>query len=552
MVKMSYTRYVTSVLLICCLFSVWSGINTARSDDTELYFYPKRKWDVKRLNPDDDSLAICSISNQLNNGYMIEMTGNAEGFNAVNIDFKQNAFIEGNVYDVQYFVPGVSNITLPSKAIKTSLISSDLSEYDDFAKEISRTGVIDIQVKGSTFRLYLTGLEARMAAYNECTGLLKEPSFAEHDGGAEMPSQDSLDVAATGQTAQDSPMLINPVHSDARNDNSSAAEIAENEEHLAPSHPTRQLAPSSLAPPPPSPSAPLVAGEDVAASQSTSHPESSKLSVSQDGTHPSSKDPAPRYIDVLAQKLKRNSDTFKVNSDVRTGDSSLIQNEQTAKQDAEQSPPNIERASTPEPVYNIVKNKEPIVVDFTRGLHSAPASNVPSSPKKAPAAANIASAEKSADIEPAAGTKAGKTINDDAFVQMRNKISSLEQQVISLTEKNNFLDNELKTALKDAEKERLSVSSDNWNLERATMRFNEAERQIQRLGRQLQTQRAQCELEKSELENLLFDPKLTSQQQQVKLSSLETALDQAKSELLRQQRTYEERIKIMEQQLEAR
>ena len=114
----------------------------------------------------------------------------------------------------------------------------------------------------------------------------------------------------------------------------------------------------------------------------------------------------------------------------------------------------------------------------------------------------------------------------------------------------NLLDTELKTSLKDSEDERLSVSSDNWNLERATMRYNEAERQIKRLGRQLQAARQQCTSEKQELETMLFDPKVTEQSQLAKLSAMEQELASAQSELQGIQRKYEERIRLLEAQLE--
>ena len=151
----------------------------------------------------------------------------------------------------------------------------------------------------------------------------------------------------------------------------------------------------------------------------------------------------------------------------------------------------------------------------------------------------------SAAIEPSSGHP------DEDFIQMRNKISDLEAEVSRLSKENAALDGDLKASLRDAEEERLSVSSDNWNLERATMRFNEAERQIQRLGRQLQAARQQCTSEKQKLETMLFDPQVTEQQQLAKLASLEEQLAKSKSELQSAQRRYEERIRLLEGQLGA-
>lgn len=151
----------------------------------------------------------------------------------------------------------------------------------------------------------------------------------------------------------------------------------------------------------------------------------------------------------------------------------------------------------------------------------------------------------SAALEPSSG-QAGED-----FLQMRDRIHELEKKVSSLSKENEHLDNELKSSLQDAEQERLSVSSDNWNLERATMRYNEAERQLQRLGRQLQSARQECTSEKQKLETMLFDPQLTEQQQLSKLSDLEDKLARTKEELDSAQRRYEERIRILESQLAA-
>ncbi len=204
--------------------------------------------------------------------------------------------------------------------------------------------------------------------------------------------------------------------------------------------------------------------------------------------------------------------------------------------------PNVTKANkkSPKAKYEVIKH-EPIVADFT-----APAKKPKPAPEKlARNDVQNTTAASLARIEPTSGTP------EPEFVDMRNKISDLESRISVLMKKNKMLDEELKDSLTSTKKEITSVSSDNWNLERATMKFNEAERQILRLGRQLQTQRAQCDMEKTELETMLFDPKLTDQQQRATLSSLEGELDATKADLFRQQRQYEERIKVLEAQLNA-
>lgn len=93
------------------------------------------------------------------------------------------------------------------------------------------------------------------------------------------------------------------------------------------------------------------------------------------------------------------------------------------------------------------------------------------------------------------------------------------------------------------------LNDSDWNLEKATLRYQEAERQLKAMGQKLQKERAQCKMEKKELEALLFDPQLTSEQQLAKLSSLEEELKRTKVEMRNQELQYKERIKILENQL---
>ncbi len=78
---------------------------------------------------------------------------------------------------------------------------------------------------------------------------------------------------------------------------------------------------------------------------------------------------------------------------------------------------------------------------------------------------------------------------------------------------------------------RVSIASSNWNLEQATSRFNEAEREIRRLGSAVEQERAKCAVEKKNLEYMLFDPKIAEKEQISRLTTLEEQLAQAKQEL---------------------
>lgn len=70
-----------------------------------------------------------------------------------------------------------------------------------------------------------------------------------------------------------------------------------------------------------------------------------------------------------------------------------------------------------------------------------------------------------------------------------------------------------------------------WDLEKATLRFQEAERQLKAMGQRLAKERLRHETEKKELEALLFDPSVTTKEQLAKLAELEYQLEQKSLEL---------------------
>jgi hypothetical protein len=132
--------------------------------------------------------------------------------------------------------------------------------------------------------------------------------------------------------------------------------------------------------------------------------------------------------------------------------------------------------------------------------------------------------------------------------EMLMKISELEKQVQALQSENIALNDELKNTVSGAKEERQSIASENWNLERATLKFSESERQVKRLGDQIQRERAKCDADKKDLEAQLFDPQITSRQQLARLTDLEQKLAAAEQKLEDQRVRYEDRLRVTQSQ----
>lgn len=111
------------------------------------------------------------------------------------------------------------------------------------------------------------------------------------------------------------------------------------------------------------------------------------------------------------------------------------------------------------------------------------------------------------------------------------RILDLESKLDAATKDNKTLAKQLESFKLQKEDGRLAVVAGDWDLEQATKRYNEAEREIRRLGQLLEQERTSCNREKAEIEQMLFDPAVAEQKQIQKLSQLENDLRAAQERL---------------------
>ncbi len=110
-------------------------------------------------------------------------------------------------------------------------------------------------------------------------------------------------------------------------------------------------------------------------------------------------------------------------------------------------------------------------------------------------------------------------------------IADLELKLEAAKTDNAALAKQMESLKMQQEDGRLSAVAGDWNLEQATKRFNEAEREIKRLGQQLEQERMSCNREKAEIEQMLFDPAVADKKQVERLTALETELNTAKAQI---------------------
>ncbi len=128
---------------------------------------------------------------------------------------------------------------------------------------------------------------------------------------------------------------------------------------------------------------------------------------------------------------------------------------------------------------------------------------------------------------------------------------ALRRDIEALSAKNLRLEKTLEAVRADlaAAKRRGGLGGKDWSLEEASARYEESERQVRRLGEQIERERLACQKDKEDLEALLFDPAVTEQRQLAKLADLERQLEETKAEAERARARYEAKIAALERQL---
>jgi hypothetical protein len=110
--------------------------------------------------------------------------------------------------------------------------------------------------------------------------------------------------------------------------------------------------------------------------------------------------------------------------------------------------------------------------------------------------------------------------------KLQEQLRGLRAQIAALETENKTLQENYEKVQKDAESSQLKSAGGSWDLEQATRRYQESQREIRRLGAMLEQQNAQCQQEKKDIEYMLFDPAVAEGAQISMLNSLEDQIAQ--------------------------
>ncbi len=129
------------------------------------------------------------------------------------------------------------------------------------------------------------------------------------------------------------------------------------------------------------------------------------------------------------------------------------------------------------------------------------------------------------------------------------QLRAAEAQLDAVRADRDKLLTEIETARKVKADGLLDVAENDWDLQQATRRYSEAEGEIQRLARKIETEKASCTAEKKQLEYMLFDPEVAEAEQIARLTELENKAAGVDAALSDQKKTFEGKIAALEKDL---
>ena len=500
--------------------------SSAQAAMQEQVFRPQGSWAVSKVEAKGKSAPYCALARRFGNGSVLTMARNTSNETSLAVDFPKGALTDGKEMSVVLDPGQGESRTYQTQPVSERGIVIRMGRDDNFYSALSDSGRLEINLNDQSYVFAVADMDSGMSDLAACLGPMTEPAAGEPQPSPTQVSapaeiaapaalvEETLSVpsAQTGdiQALQEENIrLKNALERERRafedrfqqmNDNSSASnEMSEKLRLLEIEN--REL---------------RMQGKSGDVSRSVAMP-----------AMPVPKcEPVEQVSAPMAQPDQKMMDEVTA---LREENARLIveidsQKQMMARMDADMKAMSGKQAMAGDAVA--ASSAELMAARKQADDAKAITAQMESQIEKLQSENEIMKADlaqKAAAPQPQPDQKAD--------LALLTKVKTLETQLSTVTSERDRMSAEI-SKIRSADADgRVAIASSNWDLEVATKRFNEAEREIRRLGSELEQEKARCSVEKKDLEYMLFDPKITEKEQLSKLMSLEKELDQTKEEL---------------------
>lgn len=127
------------------------------------------------------------------------------------------------------------------------------------------------------------------------------------------------------------------------------------------------------------------------------------------------------------------------------------------------------------------------------------------------------------------------TKGDDTEDKLRAELRAARAQSDALQAEKAALQASIEKLQRESETTQLKVTGGSWDLEQATRRYQESQREIRRLGALLDGNNQKCQQEKKDIEYMLFDPEIAKKAQISMLNNMEDQIAEKDKKIIQLQ-----------------
>lgn len=525
----------------------------AQANSTET-LNPNSDWAVSQLAASQiGGQPYCALARRFNNNMILTMARNSRDEGSVAIDFQQSRLNSGQTYYVTLDPGFGKERAFNVRPVSGRALVIRMGKDYEFTDAMNKSGKLKIDVSGKTYAFNLPSLSNGERRLGECLAQLIEPA------------------AGPGAVQSMTPLPAAPVQSSYIPASASA-----------PPRPAGPGASTTVAPLPVSDSPDSAAhGNDI-----------DKLREENTRLRNALERERRVYEDRYMQDSQGSSVSAELNEKIRLLE---MENKQLKQQVSYQPAPEPQNCPTPDTAaLDSIKKQLAALQDENSHLKAAASAQSSSGDElaqlrdenlslkqdlaamktrnamleqqiaanKTAAAANTANTADIQDLQ----ARLDKLQEENQKLKADNasyakggadvpvslaQLRSVEEQLRHVQGERDKLRQQISDVNQGKRKDLLDISSKNWDLEQATRRFNEAEREIERLGRQLEDEKTKCATDKKKLEYMLFDPTVAKKEQISKLVDLEGKVKTAQATLDDQKSSYEQKLASLQKQSEA-
>jgi hypothetical protein len=491
---------------------------------------PNSSWAVSKIDASQGG-AYCALARRFNSDMVLTFARNAQDESSVALDFQKKTLDQNNSYRLT-MTPGYGQVrSFDIRPVSGKALVARLGQDYAFYDALARSGRLDVTVSGESYNFNLPDLNEGQTELNACLASLVQPAAG---GSVEIQQNRQTltgerDTSPSAQPSIPSQLSSQPLNNNEleslRMENLRLRNALERERRLYEEGYMAQGVDSS-------------AVSELAEKVRLLEIENTQLRGQAQKVLGSSEQTSSCSVSVTEMEklqnrvyeLENENNTLKLSSskDVKDPDIAALRSENLKL------------------MQDLQAQKKTISM-----LERATSASIPSESAKGTIERlqeKVASLEsENSLLMSKVNTKADSASSLESGAATLRRLKDVEAELKLVSEEKERLKRQLSEIRESGENAVIrSISSENWDLEQATRRYNEAERELRRLGTQLEEARANCEREKREIEYMLFDPEIAEKEQISRLIRLEENLNTAKVELKTQKDTYEDRIAHLE------